>query len=71
MPKSCVVTDEILLLWRKFTKLIINVPLSYSREYLEDLDKNTFPNVGDDFEEKYYVRYKTIENDVCTLDLGR
>ena len=51
-------------------KLIINVPLSYSREYLEDLDENTLPNVGDDFEEKYYVKNKTIENDVCTLDLG-
>lgn len=51
-------------------KLIINVPLSYTREYLEDLDENTLPNIGDDFEEKYYVRRKTIENDVCTLDLG-
>ena len=45
-------------------KLIINVPLSYTREYLEDLDENTLPNVGDDF------RHKTIENNVCTLDLG-
>lgn len=52
-------------------KLIVNIPLSLSREYFEDFDENTFPNVGDDFEEKYYVRYKTIENDVCTLDLGR
>lgn len=51
-------------------KLIINVPLSYTREYLEDLDENTLPNIGNDFEEKYYVRRKTIENDVCTLDLG-
>lgn len=51
-------------------KLIVNVPLCYSREYLKDLDKNTLPNVGDDFEEKYYVRHKTIENDVCTLNLG-
>ena len=51
-------------------KLIVNVPFCYSREYLKDLDKNTLPNVGDYFEEKYYVIHKTIENDVCTLDLG-
>ena len=30
-----------------FMKLIINVPLSYTREYLEDLDENTLPNIGD------------------------
>lgn len=37
---------------------------------MKSLTENTLPNVGDDFEEKYYVRHKTIENDVCTLDLG-
>lgn len=31
-------------------KLIVNIPLSLSREYLEDLDENTLPNIGDDFE---------------------
>lgn len=51
-------------------KLIVNVPLCYSREYLDDFDEETLPNVGDDFEEKYYVKDKTINDNTCILDLG-
>lgn len=51
-------------------KLIINMPLIYTTEYKEKYAEDSIPNVGDDFNETYYVKNKTIENGICTLDLG-
>lgn len=51
-------------------KLIVDVPLQATREYLDDFIPETIPNVGDVFEDKYVVKKKTIDNDVCTLELN-
>lgn len=52
-------------------KLIVHVPLSADREYFDDFDENTFPNVGDDFEEIYIVKKKEIKDGICELTLDR
>lgn len=51
-------------------KIVVNIPLRATREYLNDFDEQTIPNVGDDFDEKYYVKDKNVNKNVCILDLG-
>ena len=53
-------------------KVIVNVPLRTTREYLDDFIEGTIPNVGDRFDDKHVVTEKQIdrEKDVCTLDLS-
>ncbi len=51
-------------------KVVVNIPLRATREYLNDFDEQTIPNVGDDFDEKYYVKDKNVNKNVCILDLG-
>ena len=51
-------------------KLIIKMPLVYTNEYKEEYTEDSIPNIGDDFNKTYYVKNKTIENGICTLDLG-
>lgn len=51
-------------------KVVENIPLRATREYLNDFDEQTIPNVGDDFDEKYYVKDKNVNKNVCILDLG-
>lgn len=51
-------------------KLVINMPLVYTSEYNKEYTEDSIPNVGDDFDKTYYVKNKTVENGVCTLDLG-
>lgn len=46
-------------------KVVINIPLRATREYLNDFDEQTIPNVGDDFDEKYYVKDKNVNKNVC------
>lgn len=52
-------------------KVIVNIPLSYTREYINDFDEETIPNVGDEFDEMYIVVQKTIDGNICTLDVRR
>ena len=51
-------------------KLWVNVPLGPSREYLYDFIEETIPDVGERFDDTYVVLRKTIEGDLCTLDLS-
>lgn len=51
-------------------RVIINMPLVYTSEYKEECAEDSIPNIGDDFDETYYIKNKTIEDDICTLDLG-
>lgn len=51
-------------------KVVVNIPLRVTREYLNDFDEQTIPNVGDDFDEKYYVKDKNVNKNICILDLG-
>lgn len=52
-------------------KLIVHVPLSCDREYFDNFDENTLPNVSDIFEEIYVVEKKEINNNICELTLGK
>lgn len=52
-------------------KVIVNVPLRPTREYIDDFDEATIPNIGDDFDDMYVVENRTIDGNVCTLDLKR
>lgn len=52
-------------------KVIVNVPLHATREYLDDFIEETIPNVGDMFDDMYIIKRKTIKENVCTLDLKR
>jgi len=51
-------------------KLIAHTP-SYDREYLDDFNENTLPNIGDIFEEIYVVKKKEVNNNTCELMLDR
>ena len=51
-------------------RLIVHTP-SYDREYLDDFDENTLPNIGDIFEEIYVVKKKEINNNTCELTFDR
>lgn len=50
-------------------KLIVDVPLQATREYFDDFIPETIPNAGDVFDDKYIVKKKTINGDVCKLEL--
>lgn len=52
-------------------KVVINVPLRPTREYIDDFDEATIPNIGDELYDTYIVKSKTINGNVCTLDLER
>lgn len=52
-------------------KLIVHVPLSYDREYIDNFDENTLPDVGDIYEDLFIVKKKEINGDVCELTVGR
>lgn len=52
-------------------KLIVHVLLSGDMKYLYDFDKDSLPNVGDNFGEKYVVSEKQIKNNICELTLSR
>ena len=52
-------------------KVVVNVPLKPTRVYEDDFDEATIPNVDDDFDDMYVVKNKTIDGNICTLDLKR
>lgn len=52
-------------------KVVVDIPLKPTRVYEDDFDEVTIPNVGDDFDDTYVVKSKTINGNVCTLDLER
>lgn len=52
-------------------KVKVNIPLRGTREYFGNYDPITIPNVGDDFGDMYVVTEKTIDGNVCTLDVQR
>ena len=52
-------------------KVVVNVPLKPTRVYEDDFDEATIPNVDDDFDDMYVVENKTIDGNICTLDLKR
>ena len=56
-------------------KVKVNIPLHFSREYLDDFDPNTIPDVGDYFSEiyghEYIVENKIIIDNECILDIRR
>ena len=52
-------------------KVLVNVPFYASREYVDDFDEKTIPNIGERFDSTYIVTNKIIEDDVCILDLKR
>lgn len=52
-------------------KVIVNIPLQPTREYTSNFIEETIPNVGDEFDDVYVVARKTIDGDICTLDVIR
>lgn len=52
-------------------KLIVHVPLSCNREYINDFDENTLPNIGDIYEDLFIVKKKEINGDVCKITVER
>lgn len=50
-------------------KVIMNMPFVYSNEFSESYFKGEIPEIGDNVDDKYYVKNKTVENDICTIDL--
>jgi hypothetical protein len=52
-------------------KVVVDIPLKPTRVYEDDFDEATIPNVGDDFDDMYVVENKTIDGNICTLDLKR
>lgn len=52
-------------------KVVVNIPLKPSREYIGDYEEASIPNVGDDFGDMYVVAEKTVDGDICTLDVQR
>lgn len=52
-------------------KVIVNVPFKPTREYTSDFIEETIPNVGEEFDDVYVVTRKTIDGDICTLDVQR
>lgn len=51
--------------------VIVNVPFHATRAYIDEFNEETIPNVGDDFDDMYVVARKTIDGNVCTLDLNK
>lgn len=52
-------------------KIIVHVPLSCDREYIGNFDRNTIPNVGDNFDEVYVIKNKQIKDNLCELTLRK
>lgn len=52
-------------------KVVVNIPLYASREYVDDFDEKTIPNIDERFDGSYIVANKTIDGDICILDLKR
>ena len=52
-------------------KIKVNIPLHFSREYLDDFDPDTIPKEGEYFGEIYGHEYITIVDDECILDVIR
>jgi hypothetical protein len=50
-------------------KVKVNIPLQAAREYIDDFDDATIPNVGDSFDDLFIVAKKVINGNVCILDL--
>ena len=51
--------------------VIVNIPFHATRAYIDEFDEETIPNVGDAFDDIYVVARKTINENVCTLDLQK
>ena len=52
-------------------KLIVNIPMKPTREYIMDYRPEELPEVGTPFDSLYYVKDKRVEGDTCVLDLAR
>lgn len=52
-------------------KVVVEIPLRHTREYIDDFDEGTIPNVGDRFDGEYIVKEKTVEGNICILRLKR
>ena len=52
-------------------KVIVNIPLQPTREYTGNFIEETIPNVGEEFDDVYVVARKTIDGDICALDVIR
>ena len=52
-------------------RVLVNIPLRSSREYVDDFEESSIPNVGERFDSDYVVEKKTVDGDVCVLDLKR
>lgn len=52
-------------------KVKMNIALQATREYLDDFDESTIPNVGDTIENTYIVERKAIEGNLCVLDVRK
>lgn len=52
-------------------KVKVNIPLRGTREYYGDYDEATIPDIGDDFDDMYTVTDKTIDENICILDVER
>lgn len=48
-------------------KIKVNIPLHFSREYLDDFDPDTIQKVGDYFGKIYGHEYITIVDNECIL----
>ena len=52
-------------------KVFVEIPLRPTREYIDDFDECTIPNVGDRFDAEHIVKEKAVEGNVCILRLKR
>ena len=52
-------------------KIKVNIPLHFSREYLDDFDPDTIPKEVIILGEIYWHEYITIVDDECILDVIR
>ena len=59
------------ILWGENMKVLVNIPFYASREYVDDFDEKTIPDVGERFDGSYIVANKTMDGDTCILDLKR
>lgn len=52
-------------------KVIVNIPLQATRVYEEEIEENSIPNIGDQFDDNYIVVNKTIKDKTCILDVQK
>lgn len=50
-------------------KVIVNIPLRGTIEYIDDFIEESIPDIGDRFDENYIIKTKNIEGNICTLNL--